>query len=518
MLAVYTLRAEFDTPPGETTSQLFARLVAAAEAHVRSHRDPADDLTVTPPGERTVDGSHALFELAWAWAADESARRQAVGLTLARTPLGVQGQVTFREAAADGAGPADVYRPEVVDALLAVATARVNGEPLPVRPERLTRASVPGFVDDHLTATGRQLPIVVLTPLEGTGRPLVDPDRLMDELRGLARVVELADRDATFALTKCVTKTLSCFHGAVRLYWPGFGPTADPYRHPIFFPDSYPPGPDADDRLPRAILGPLAAAAHSRFADAPFARRVREVRELKGQAAVRARLEAAHADAEQGREWGRHLETAWDENRRLNAELDAARAGQARATEEVAYLQAQWATVGPTIAAARADADRARADADRYRERVLADIRRVEDAVSLARDEFADTLDFLKSAVDSAADSPFKDARRVFDLFGTLAAAMRAIRDTGSLGESLHDFMIQHRFEYKPHISQTAEGKYGDEYTFVYGGRKVLFENHVTLGKSYNPQECLSVHWLRDDARKVFVIGWCGKHRTNTRS
>ena len=63
-----------------------------------------------------------------------------------------------------------------------------------------------------------------------------------------------------------------------------------------------------------------------------------------------------------------------------------------------------------------------------------------------------------------------------------------------------------------------AKGKFGNEYTFQYEGQPLLFENHVTLGRSHNPQDCLSVHWLRDDDRKRFVVGWCGKHRTNTRT
>jgi hypothetical protein len=106
----------------------------------------------------------------------------------------------------------------------------------------------------------------------------------------------------------------------------------------------------------------------------------------------------------------------------------------------------------------------------------------------------------------------------VYDLFAALATVMRDVQARGRLGESLYDALKRTGFEYKDRISMTAEGKFGDEYTFLYKGARVLFGNHVTLGKSHNPQDCLSVHWVRDDDRKRFVVGWCGKHRTNTRT
>ena len=106
----------------------------------------------------------------------------------------------------------------------------------------------------------------------------------------------------------------------------------------------------------------------------------------------------------------------------------------------------------------------------------------------------------------------------MYKLFRVLDEIGRTIRTRGALGESLFDVLHRHGFEYKPHISMTSEGKYGDEYTFEYQGRKHLFEHHVTLGSSHSPRECLSVHWLRDDTAGRFVIGWCGRHLTNTKS
>ena len=181
-------------------------------------------------------------------------------------------------------------------------------------------------------------------------------------------------------------------------------------------------------------------------------------------------------------------------------------------------LREQWKTVGQEMAAAEDAAVRAEAVAKRYRDRILTGMKTPGEAVDLAADEFADTLRFLPPALRSAADSPYQYPEKVYKLFRALDEIGRAIRTRGELGESLFDALQRHGFEYKPHISVTSEGKYGGEYTFEYGGRKHLFEHHVTLGSSHSPRECLSVHWLRDDTAGRFVIGWCGRHLTNTKS
>src|SRR5439155_25645737 len=169
---------------------------------------------------------------------------------------------------------------------------------------------------------GRPLPLVLLTPHPDTGGPIVDPERLLDEILGLAPVVELSTGDATFALTRRLGKEWSCFWGAVRIYWPGLNPGADDFRrHPIFFPDQYPPGFAADVELPRDVLRRLAAWANHRFAEAPLVRQARAALEKKQQAAVQARIAELAAGAEQAREWQRPLEAAWDANRRLADEL-----------------------------------------------------------------------------------------------------------------------------------------------------------------------------------------------------
>ena len=190
----------------------------------------------------------------------------------------------------------------------------------------------------------------------------------------------------------------------------------------------------------------------------------------------------------------------------------------AEVRDELAAQQEQWTTVEAEITAARSEASAAKAGAAAVRAFALDRLRRVDEAVGLSRAEFPDTLSFLPDALKSAADSPYQQPRKVYELFRALDEVVRVIRARGSLGESLFDALRRHGFEYKDNISGTAEGKFGDEYRFVYQGERVLFKNHVTIGASHNPQDCLSVHWYRDDVAGRIVVGWCGKHKTNTKT
>jgi hypothetical protein len=62
--------------------------------------------------------------------------------------------------------------------------------------------------------------------------PALD-QQLAYDLGGIANVVRL-DSDAAWALTDYLGKSLSCFSGAVRLYWPKLSIHDNPYRHPLW--------------------------------------------------------------------------------------------------------------------------------------------------------------------------------------------------------------------------------------------------------------------------------------------
>ena len=50
----------------------------------------------------------------------------------------------------------------------------------------------------------------------------------------------------------------------------------------------------------------------------------------------------------------------------------------------------------------------------------------------------------------------------------------------------------------------------GDRYRFEYQGRRQIFSEHITLGGGY-PKECMSIHFLWDEARGMAIIGYFGE-------
>jgi hypothetical protein len=142
----------------------------------------------------------------------------------------------------------------------------------------------------------------------------------------------------------------------------------------------------------------------------------------------------------------------------------------------------------------------------------------VSDVVAWATKEFRETLVFLGSAIDSASNCPYRHPIRLAQLLMALDRTTRKLQQQeGRLGETWEKALDDYGFEYKDKISDTAASKYGAEYTFLYKGRMHFFPGHVTLGGK-QAQNCMSVHFIRDEQNYKLIVGWCGRHLATTRS
>lgn len=87
---------------------------------------------------------------------------------------------------------------------------------------RVGSTDVEAFVRERLQKPDRDRPLVVISVARGTPNYLIPPSEAAARLNELAEVVTLTDGDAGWELSKLVGGRLSCYWGAVRLYWPGF--------------------------------------------------------------------------------------------------------------------------------------------------------------------------------------------------------------------------------------------------------------------------------------------------------
>jgi hypothetical protein len=194
------------------------------------------------------DGSHATFDIDEAGDGDrtwwlarlqevtENGRRfvAAVSITNASEKVAVYA-ILEAGSAATLVNPVEVDPrcPKVIRTLLDYPGRWYHGFTELRRLQRLEGFEAGEGLAAEIKHPERTVPFIVVTEV-GPELALPDLDRcLAYDLAGIANVVVL-DSDATWALTDYLGAKLSCYAGAVRLYWPRFSINEDPYRHPLW--------------------------------------------------------------------------------------------------------------------------------------------------------------------------------------------------------------------------------------------------------------------------------------------
>jgi hypothetical protein len=510
---LFDVAAQAPDGPGDTVTKLWRTVLDWIESHYREGWQiacalPADEGVSVPLPDHSVAATRAhsgvceLRTLDWQYPdrGDATLCWSAL-LQVARNGPRVEAAAALRVASTKPAiKPLNytVTRPAWLDRIFDQFACSSGRQRIQRAPVELDRHSVGLFVDDVLCDRQRGLPVVAVTPEQGVRDYIIDPAALQAALLGHAQVVALRDHDAGFALTDALgRKELSCYLGAARLYWPGFARSDPPETHPLYLGDSLRKHAEHGQPLAQYLARMLIGISGFRMGEPPIARLVRQVLEAEKKERIQRLLARAHDDQET-REILHELERSWDESAGLRRERDQARTEAAELNRLVESLRAELAERG---------------DVRGKKQRYLS----VAEVVVQARDQFAGTLVFLQSALDSAADSPYQQPDKVYGLLQALDDLVRTWQQQGSLGRPWYDALKQKGFEYKEFISDTSLNRYGDEYHFPYKGQRVLCQHHITLGVG-SPNMCLSVHWARDDDAKRILIGWIGRHRTNTLS
>jgi hypothetical protein len=109
-----------------------------------------------------------------------------------------------------------------------------------VAPVVLGEREVPALVVDVLEPR-REAPIILVSVDNTTREPLVDPQELSRRLAAMARVVWLSTVSASRRLkdelmARGFSEKFGCFHGGVRILWPGIQKADDPYDHLLLLP------------------------------------------------------------------------------------------------------------------------------------------------------------------------------------------------------------------------------------------------------------------------------------------
>jgi hypothetical protein len=230
------------------------------------------------------------------------------------------------DSADDRLAPAryEVGRPAVIPRLAQSVGIHQDGRRLSPQPGIASAGGIPDLVDLLLDPT-RRLPVVVLTPMGETGTGLVDAGNLAFRLIGLAHVVQVRERQATFGLTDRLGQLLSVFGGALRLYWPGLQLDSSPWDHPLWLVPRIEAVENSDAGVAKRLERQLAAVGVMRVRPDPLEAELREIKD----ADVLARLSRLQHELEgllaapqgPGEDWLAELQNAYDTVKGLEGQV-----------------------------------------------------------------------------------------------------------------------------------------------------------------------------------------------------
>lgn len=328
----------------------------------------------------------------------------------------------------------------------------------------------------------RTLPIVAVSKAVVGDRhvALLDVHRLARQLGGNAHVVVL-DRALSWEVTQELGQALSCFNGAVRVWWPGLTSQDDPARHPLLLPDRIEHNPD---RALSQIVRRVWNAAVDAVGVPALERRLIAERQ---QAAVEQRmseLKTTTRDIDEVlAEWQQQL----DDNVRLQELLN-----EAEIENEELRATLRKATIG----------------ADEQRPDDLPEVDTVEDAVRLAAAEATNVV-YLPRAYEEARASNYPDPQQVLLDLRALHRVAEKWKD-GNLGGDFRTAFAAEPVRFQPGIGQIAETKYRSDYEVTVGGRTVLMGPHLRRGTG-PAMDILRIYWYVDDATKQLFVGHVGR-------
>jgi hypothetical protein len=391
------------------------------------------------------------------------------------------------------------HRPPVVRRVVDRMDIRVDGRRIG-EPWVLSVPQVPGYVK-FLTSPDRRLPVLAIAH-DAEGEPFLDRARAADRLLGLAHVVEI-DLQSSYAVTDAIGKTLSCYSGAVRMYWPGFAVGDDPYFHRAFVGGSLAYlGREGMGTELFDTLGRLSALS---IAEPNLRRRLLREQYLQDTAALHAApAEPAGLATVDHDAWAALSADHERQQRRialLEDELVTAReqaeALRAERDPEGGLRSADLATVvGPDRPPTRAEAP-----APATPESVL-------DAVCMAR-ERCPHLVILDEALASAAASTYEDPERVL----ANLLLMEQIGDdweSGELPNGPHEAFVQRCSGYHPEL-HSAQLPHLAAYRRAFDGQEITLGPHIARGHGAETA-VLRIYWCFDDASRRLVVGHVGGH------
>ena len=392
----------------------------------------------------------------------------------------------------------DVHCPRVIRTLLDSPVVWTYGE------TRLTGSPISfsgvaggdSFINLAWSA-GRSVPLVAISDEYGAVLHPGIIEALARDLAGLAIVVKL-DPPASWRITSRKGKAWSCYSSAIRLYWPGLHPTADPYDHPLWTPirllegvaDTETAAGRIRSQLRRRILGQSAFAISepSLFNQIRRGARQEEIAALQAKAAGDTDYQALAEG--------------------YFVELLKAQASMDERDDEIETLKAQVLSLQLALKWKDGASDAVEPD-------VETPPATVEEAVLLAMDRYDSTLVF-GAAVNEGMKTVAPDAGPPDKILSYLRGLSELIeaRGGGALGTTAikwlgsRGIIASGESETVLNSSKEQQARTWDDGA----GAKRPFNSHLKPSEATSPDRCVRIYFDYDEGRQKAIVAWVGKH------
>lgn len=392
----------------------------------------------------------------------------------------------------------DVHCPQVVRDVVSLEIPwHVGATPIPAKTVRFRGEEGGRRLGEVIWHSDRNLPVVVVSQLQGQALTPDTASSLSWDLSGLAIVVQI-DESASWTLTGIHGREWSCFGGSIRLYWPGLNLLdADPMKHPLWsryslLQDDVEPAEAAQQlrrQLRRRILGISAFSVH----EPDVFRKIRaEARKEES--------EIQRNKVSQNGQWeGYALEMA-SANDGLRLKVEELEESISSLRTQLTYAQEalQWhkPIQGEVAPQGEPPPDT------------------VEAAVATAKHRLAADVAF-GSDVDLAARELAPDAGPPEKLLAYLdaLAEMARVRRTGTLGTTAIDWLKKRNLKasgesetIRNSPAEMRRRKWND------GVSERVFEDHMKPSDGVSPDRCVRIYFDYDEKRGQVVVGYIGRH------
>ncbi len=147
----------------------------------------------------------------------------------------------------------EITRPALVSRLVDQFHSYEGYYPLNITPVMIGSGKISALVA-NIFDKKRNLPIVCVSWKNLTDKPIANANKISSYLAGIAHTC-IINRHATFELADQAGKSLSCFNGAVRIYWPVGNVNPASIMHPFWTPLEISA---AGDKFPQKVLETIA--------------------------------------------------------------------------------------------------------------------------------------------------------------------------------------------------------------------------------------------------------------------